>query len=491
MKALVLSALVGAIVVSGAIAQSPDTLWTHAYGGPGNEIAFALAPTSEGGYIMAGYTQSDTIPNDFLVVKTNADGDVIWSATYGGDQYESAESIQPTSDGGYVIVGSTNSFGAGGYDIYLVKIDALGNILWTRTYGGYGNEYAYSMQQTTDNGYVIAGMTTSYGAGNDDYYLVRIDSQGDTLWTRTYGSPFPEQARCMQRTSDGGFVVAGYTMSAYAWGVYVVKTDSQGDTMWTHLYEPPYPQSDAIGAYTIKQTSDLGYVIAGYALVPCMTSDLLVIRTDSMGDTLWLRIYPNNGDEAAYDICETHDGDFDIVGYNSAEYQDEDVYFVRIDSQGDMVWSRTIGGASDDAGHALIRESGGCRIIAGSTSSFGAGGSDFYLVKFGPDNPPAVPPEQGETVPVTYVLNPPYPNPFNPSTTLTFQVPQAGPVELAVYNIEGRLVRTLIQGPMSAGTHMEYFDGTDDNGNSLGSGIYFCRLSASDFQSVQKMVLLK
>jgi hypothetical protein len=487
MKTLILFSLVGAVIVSGAFAQSPDTLWTHTYGGSGSEVAFALAPTPEGGYIMAGYT----ISADFFVVKTDADGNMIWSATYGGDQYESAESIQPTSDGGYVIVGNTNSFGAGGYDIYLVKIDAQGDTLWTRTYGGNGSDGGYSMQQTTDNGFIIAGCTSSFGAGGDDFYLVKTDSQGDTLWTRTFGGSSDEQARCVQQTTDGGFVVAGYTMSVDLWSVFVVKTDSQGDTLWTRYYEPPYPQSDAMGAYTIKQTSDMGYVIAGYALVPCMTSDLLVIRTDSMGDTLWLRIYPDDGDEEGYDICETHDGDFDVTGSNSDLYQDDDVYLVKIDSQGNMVWSRTVGGASDDAGYALIRESGGCRMIAGSTSSFGAGGSDFYLIRFGPDNPPAVQPAGDQAIPTTYVLHPPYPNPFNPSTTITFEVPQTGLVELAVYNIEGRLVRTLIHGMTSPGTHTAYFDGRDGFGNALGSGIYFCRLSASDFQSVQKMVLLK
>ncbi len=154
-----------------------------------------------------------------------------WIRTYGGPNYDWSNSVQQASDGGYIISGSTNSFGAGSYDVYLVKTDSQGDTLWTRTYGGSHDDRGYSVQQTSDGGCIIAGYTSSFGEGYDDVYLIRTDASGDTLWTRTYGGTANDYGYSVQQTSDGGYITGGYTSSfgAGVWDVYLIKTDANGN----------------------------------------------------------------------------------------------------------------------------------------------------------------------------------------------------------------------------------------------------------------------
>jgi hypothetical protein len=205
-----------------------DTLWTRQFGGERWDKAPALQLTEDGGYVFAGSTYPypyDITLLDFYLVKTNANGDSVWTQTYGGEDYERGNAMDQTSDGGYVIAGGIERLDWTN-DMYVVKTDALGDTMWTRTYGGLETESAYGIEQTEDGGYVIFGHTLSYGAGGADFYLLKIDSLGDTLWTRTYGGSDTEFGLSFQQTPDGGYVMAGWTLSfgAGGWDIYVVKT---------------------------------------------------------------------------------------------------------------------------------------------------------------------------------------------------------------------------------------------------------------------------
>ena len=154
-----------------------------------------------------------------------------WIRIFGGTYQDVGYSVQKTSDGGYTVAGYTRSFGAGGYDVYIVKTDSSGDTIWTRTYGGVGEDYGYSIQQTMDGGYIITGYTNSFGVGWDDVYLIKTDSTGDTLWTRTFGGVYWDVAISIQQTTDGGYIVAGYAESfgAIDGDVCLIKTDSNGN----------------------------------------------------------------------------------------------------------------------------------------------------------------------------------------------------------------------------------------------------------------------
>jgi hypothetical protein len=251
--------------------------WAKTYGGTDDEWASSVQQTSDGGYILAGYTWSFSAGGDILLIKTDADGNIQWAKTYGGTDDDFASSVQQTSDGGYILAGTTWSFGAGLSDIFLVKTDAFGNITWAKTYGEAGYDYAYSVQQTSDGGYIVAGWTNSFGAGGGDIILIKTDASGNLRWAKTYGGTDYDYTSSVQQTSDGGYILAGYTYSfgAGSYDAFLVKTDANGNIQWAKTY------GGTSGDYasSVQQTSDGGYIVAGETY-----PNVFLIKTDANGD---------------------------------------------------------------------------------------------------------------------------------------------------------------------------------------------------------------
>jgi hypothetical protein len=378
------------------VAQPPDTMWTRTYGGTGDEWARDIIQTTDGGYVIAGFTNSlGSGGEDAYVLKIDSAGDVVWSTTIGGAAEDRVYALDETNDGGFIAAGRTHSFGLDSADFYLVKLNGIGDTLWTRTYGGTGMERAYAVQQTRDEGYIIAGYTTSFGAGLEDFYLVKTDSNGDTLWTRTYGGVGTDWAYSACQTDDGGYILAGYTTpSEYGdASVYLVKTDQAGDTLWTRaIRRNPTFYFDM--AYYIQQTTDGGYIFAGQTPDggTISTADILIGKTDSQGNVEWIRNFGGNDDEdQAFQIKQTPDGCYIFVGYTYCWGAGSmDVYLVKLDSSGTMLWSRTCGGISNDNGYAVRWTTDGGYVIAGYTYSFGAGNSDMWVIKTCPDAHPEI-----------------------------------------------------------------------------------------------------
>ena len=185
-----------------------------AYGETGYEYANSIQQTSDGGYIMAGIgIDFDRIDSDFLVLKLNSDGRIAWQKTYGGTKSDSASSIQQTSDEGYIVVGNTYSFGTGSGDFWILKLNSYGTVAWQKTYGGTSYDYASSIQQTSDEGYIVVGNTYSFGTGSGDFWILKLNSDGTVAWQKTYGGTSYDFANSIHQTSDGGYIVAGYTYS--------------------------------------------------------------------------------------------------------------------------------------------------------------------------------------------------------------------------------------------------------------------------------------
>jgi hypothetical protein len=310
---------------------SGDTVWTRTYGGTNPEFGNSVQQTTDGGYIIAGSTGSFGAGNfDVYLVKTDASGDTVWTRAYGGTGRDHGVSVQQTSDGGYIIAGHTESFGAGDFDAYLIKTDAGGDTVWTRTYGGTGCEYENSVGQTSDGGYIIVGETDSFGAGSWDVYLIKTDASGDTVWTRTYGGTGEDRGYSVQQISDGGYIVAGETTSfeADSIDVCLIKTDASGDTVWTRTYGG----TSAEGGYSVEQTTDGGYIIAGYAFsFGAGDADVYLIRANASGDTVWTRTYGGTGGDSGNSVQQTSAGKYIIAGdtrsFGAGFY---DVYLIRV-----------------------------------------------------------------------------------------------------------------------------------------------------------------
>jgi len=213
--------------------SAPDILWTKTFGGNNMERAYSVQQTSDCGFIVAGYTSSYGVGNfDAWLVKTDTLGNEEWNQTYGGTEDDCAHDVKQTSDGGFIIVGYTDSFGPGYHNVYIIKADEQGNEEWYRTFGNYDNR-GNAVQQTDDGGYIIAGATWIQGS-NDyfDVWLIKTDLNGNEEWNKTYGGYEWDEANSVQQTADGGYVLGGYSN----YDVYLVKTDSEGNKKWSHRY---------------------------------------------------------------------------------------------------------------------------------------------------------------------------------------------------------------------------------------------------------------
>lgn len=224
-----------------------NCVWTQTYGNlyldPG--IGGAVRQTADGGYIIVGSILS--ADDDIYLIKTDSSGDCVWARTYGGSGIDSGYSVRQTADNGYIISGLTGSFGAGSYDMYLIKTDSNGDCVWSQTYGGWNLDEGRSVEQTIDGGYVVIVRTNSFDPGNMDIYLIKTDSSGDCVWARTYAGSGNAGGYSVQQTTDGGYILAG--------GAYLIKTDSSGDCVWTRTLDA--------GVDSVQQTTDGGYITAG------------------------------------------------------------------------------------------------------------------------------------------------------------------------------------------------------------------------------------
>jgi len=351
--------------------QGPDTLWTKTYGGPDYDTGFSVLQTSDGGYIISGRLALGYV----YIIKTDTNGDTLWTKKYFG--YD-GRSIQATPEGGYIVAGYRTG------DVFLVKTDANGDTVWTRSYGGVDRDFGYSVLQTSDGGYIIAGRTESFGAGKYDIYLIKTDANGDTIWTKTYGGAEDDYGYSIQALSCRGYIITGYTKS-YGMGgsdVYLIKTDSNGDTLWTKTYGGPYDEE----GWEVQETTDGGYIIAGHTYsFGSGNADVLLIKTNANGDTLWTKTYGGTGNDLGFSIKETFDSGYVITGYTySFGAGSRDVYLIKINRYGDLIWTRTYGGVHKDCSYSVQQTSDGGYIITGWTESFGVGLYDVYLIKTNP-----------------------------------------------------------------------------------------------------------
>ncbi|HEU4718687.1 MAG TPA: T9SS type A sorting domain-containing protein [Bacteroidia bacterium] len=370
-------------VVFTAHILSAQTKINEAIGGPGQDEAIYAETTTDGGYVIVGWTTSYGVWGwDIYLVKTDSLGAIEWTKTYGANGDEVDCFVQQTTDGGFIITARSNSFGAGSTDVYLIKTDPAGNLQWTKTIGGSDWDEGHAVLQTPDGGYIHTGYTRSFGAGGDDVYLMKNDSAGNLLWTKTYGGAGDEHGHFIQQTIDGGYIIGGETNSfgAGGWDYYLVKFDVSGNLQWSKTYGSP---GDDHGWSVQQVPSDSGYIIGGFTNgYGTEGEDALLIRTDAGGNVTWSKTYGGASADEAYAVHLCSDGGFIIAG-NTKSFGagNTDVYLVKTDRNGNAQWSKTYGGSGNDACQSVQQTNDGGFLIAGYTTSFGMGGADFYMIK--------------------------------------------------------------------------------------------------------------
>jgi hypothetical protein len=423
----------GADVFVIATDQRGEERWTQTFGGAQDDYGYGVAMTAHGDCLAAGYLMM-LGHADVALHGNTADGGQLWIQVIGGSSDDMAYSIARNSDAGFIVAGATYSFGAGPPNVYVLRTDSLGDTLWTRTYGGAGEDYAFSARQTADSGFIICGTTYSYGAGQSDIYMVKTNAAGDTQWTRTYGGSQPEHGHSVLQTTDSGYVICGTTLSfgTGAADIWMIRTDANGDTLWTRTFGG---DSADLG-HSVSQTADRGFILCGQtASFGAGNYDAWLIKTDSMGDTLW---------------------------------------------------TRTFGGGSDDRGYSVQQTADGGFVMAGYTKSFGAGEGDFYLVKTNSSGnvavaEPKASPTRAQSISLTCE-----PNPFRTRTAISLRLTADSPTELAIFDAGGRRVRTL------AVNHASFtvWTGDDDFGRPISPGTYFCHLKTASGRTATRRVVL-
>jgi len=359
-----------------------DISWQKTFGGEDDDGANSIQQTSDGGYIVAGWTTSfGSGRYDVYILKLNSKGEVEWQKTFGGGDDDVAFSIQQTTDGGYIVAGWTNSFGYGGEDAYILKLNSKGEIEWQKTFGGEDSDGALSIQQTKDGGYIVAGGTSSFGSGGQDAYILKLNTKGEVEWQKTFGGAKDDVANSVQQTTDGGYIVAGRT---YSFGsgledAYILKLNSKGDLEW----QKTFGGKDNDGAFSIQQTKDGGYIVAGgTSSFGSGGQDAYILKLNTKGEVEWQKVFDGGDDDVAFMIQQTADGGYIAAGWTSSFGSGErDAYILKLNSKGEVEWQKTFGGEDYYVANSIQQTADGGYIAAGWTSSFGSGERDVYILK--------------------------------------------------------------------------------------------------------------
>ncbi|MDR2457284.1 MAG: hypothetical protein LBD41_02235 [Clostridiales Family XIII bacterium] len=404
--------------------SAPSIEWQKSFGGSDYDYASSIQITLEGGYIIAGRSSSndgDVTENhgkfDYWIVNLDAQGTLKWQKSFGGSGFDSVHSIQITSDGGYIIAGrkefteSDIPLNHGKGDYWIIKLDSQGNLLWQKFLGGSDYDEANCIQITSDGGYIIAGYSSSsdgdvkVNRGGYDYWIVKLDSQGNLQWAKSFGGSKNEVPFSCQQTSDGDYIIAGYSYSNDGDVVenhgkgdfWIVKLDSQGTIKW----QKSLGGSELDEATSIQITLDGGFIVAGstYSIDGDVTenhggSDIWIVKLDSEGTLQWQKSFGGSGNESTRSIHQISDGGYIFVGSSKSNdgdvtgnHGDEDYWLVKLNSQGTLLWQNSLGGSKKDVPFSTQQTSDGGYIIAGYSFSTDGdvtgnhGHSDYWIVK--------------------------------------------------------------------------------------------------------------
>jgi hypothetical protein len=432
----------------GQLQCPPPIQWQATFGGPSHNFFRALDLTADGGFVLGGSssgtggtkTSPDWGQGDFWIVRVNDNGRQLWDRSFGGDQTDWVSSLQQTADGGFIVGGTSpsdasgnkTSPGFGGNDYWVVRLDASGNKLWERSFGGTGGDVLMSVRQTSDGGYILAGHSyssadsgnkTSTNWGDDDYWIIRLNGNGNELWQQSYGGTGAESLAVIRQTTDGGFILGGYSYSGQSGNktspnfsssldpstdYWIVRVDATGNKLWDHSFGG--------GSFDIleslEQTSDAGFILGGTSrsgadgnkTAPHIGDfDFWIVRLDTSGNKLWDRSYTGTGRDVLKKVTPTTGGGFILGGYswtgagNSAvpNFGREDYWVLRLNAHGDPLWNHFYGGTHYDALFGLEQTPDGGFLLAGESVSGvngnktrpNSGSMDFWVVKLFSESP--------------------------------------------------------------------------------------------------------
>ena len=358
------------ITKKGSADPEPGIMWNETYIGGIALVGTPIQETSDEGYIIISNGDS----GGHQIIKTDSVGTTLWNQQL--EIIGRIYSIQETRDGGFIVIGRLEPLDGGDYDIILLKTNSFGIEVWREKYGGSEYDGAYSVQQTTDNGYIIAGSTRSFGIGEDAAYLIKTDVEGNEIWSKTFSRSdyLPIEGYAVQQTTDGGYIIAGSTAISFN---YLIKTDHDGNEIWNSTIGA----SNGKPGYSVQQTRDGGYIVTGSIFTLENDWDAYLIKVNSQGTMVWNRTIGNSKQDEGYHVRQTVDGGYIIVGFTTPPDGIREIFLVKTDSDGYVLWSKSIEGRNDAYGYSVQETSDEGYIIAGRTSPSVTGKDYVYLVK--------------------------------------------------------------------------------------------------------------
>jgi hypothetical protein len=354
------------------------------YGGAKADAGWNILNSGDG-YVAAGDTASSGQGStDAYLIKTNYSGSLLWTRTFGDTGAESGIALCETRDNGYLMAGGSTSFGSGETDAYAVKTDKDGEKIWDMVYGGKNYDYVYSVCPATGEGYVMTGYSSSFGAGLDsDVYLIKIDEQGKKLWEKTYGGSGWDTGYSVIESGTNGYMIAGYTTSTGLGksDMYVVKVDANGNCLWAHSYGGGREDR----AVCIIRAEDGGYIVAGKSQSYTARGfgwDIILMKISEDGRELWNRPYPAAEAEIGNCLIRANNGGYIMAGTKKCYGMcDSNIYVIRTDAEGNSAWVRVFSGKNNEFANSICRAEDKGYVILGTTLSYGYGRGDIFMLK--------------------------------------------------------------------------------------------------------------
>ena len=475
-----LCVLVFSLIIFDNVWAQPDTLWTRTYGGDGDQHGTVVISTQDNGFAMAGGTENDD--GDFLLILTDEAGDELWSKTYDFDGNEFCTAIIQIDDGGFVLGGITWQGEESEY--VLLRTDAAGEEIWSHTYGRYEINECYALAETDSGAYVLAGSTITEGYEHANFYAVKVDSTGETLWEWTYNRDYKQYCYGIAPAAYDAFMLIGYSVNIdddynQRCDPFIVKVAQSGRA----FFQYKFPTDSWDLCTGIVKSNGGGYTISGFSVADQGSDFFLMSITDDM-EVLWRQDYQMDGYEYSQSMIGTLEGGFAVVGNSSSGMNEENGYVLRTDCDGEKLWDLEFGGGSRDEFWDVTLDGEGGYAFTGYTYSFGEGGSDAWLIRTRED-PVSVGGAFNPSQPIEIVLASAYPNPFNSQTILKYSSGGKTPVEYSLSDISGRMLR---QGILPSRNRTGTFQ---INGEGLNAGMYFVSVKNGSETATVKLCLVK
>ncbi|MBN1969791.1 MAG: T9SS type A sorting domain-containing protein [Candidatus Delongbacteria bacterium] len=490
-----LKSIIFLILLVKYFAVADNFIWSKTFGTELSDGARDIVITDDNNFLMIGYSYNpNDLKTDLSLIKTDEDGNQLWLKKHEIDGWIFGNSVvNDISNEGFTISGRIidRSLGSS-FNLFIAHFDHEGNYDWLYQFGGEKNDFAEKIIKTSDNNYLVTGTTESFGQGEGDLWLLKFDTYGDTLWTKTFGSPSSDLGYCTTEF-NGFYYSTGSTAKFDTPGnssgnnkeVAVFKTDLNGNLVSENAYwVMGSGQIDYDTGYSICSLSDGNLCISGSTSKEGVDPmDIGVIKIDTDLNLIWKRNKEiGSFYDYGYTVCEaTEDGILVAGSYNHPLNCTTDGYVLKYDLEGNEVYNVTLGGEGSDSFRSIKHITDNQFIITGFTNSFGNGAYDFWLVKY-EDNPVKI----YENLPNTNKLKQNYPNPFNPETNLRFELERTEMVRLSVFNDSGSEIDIIYSGIATKGSHTFTWLNKD-----ISSGVYFCCLKSESNVEFKKMILMK